>query len=56
MVNPPPEVTVLDDGSLEIRVGDQIGWVTSHHLIEAKAHQLIAAWHRAHPCPHPQRL
>ena len=41
---PPVETSFLDDGSVEIRVGDQFGWVTSAHLIETKAHQLQQAW------------
>ena len=41
---PPVETDFLEDGSVEIRVGDQFGWVTSAHLIETKAHQLQQAW------------
>ena len=41
---PPVETIFLEDGSVEVRVGDQFGWVTSAHLIETKAHQLQQAW------------
>lgn len=44
---PEPVVTWLEDGSVEIRVGAEIGWVTSGHLIEDKAIQLKLAWYRA---------
>ena len=48
MTLPPPETNFLDDGSVEVRVGDQIGWVTSAHLIETKVHQLQGAWLEEH--------
>ena len=44
MTLPPTETHFLDDGSVEVRVGTQIGWVTSAHLIETKIHQLQTAW------------
>jgi hypothetical protein len=48
MTLPPTETNFLDDGSVEVRVGDQIGWVTSAHLIETKVHQLQQAWIEEH--------
>jgi len=45
---PPTETSFLEDGSVEVRVGDQIGWITSAHLIETKVHQLQVAWIEAH--------
>ena len=43
---PLPETitTILDDGCIEISVGDFIEVVSSMHLIEPKAHQLQNAW------------
>ena len=34
----------LEDGSVLVRVGDQIGIVSSFHLVEPKANQLLTAW------------
>lgn len=41
---PEPEVNILDDGCVEIRVWNLSGVVSSHHLIEPKLMQLRAAW------------
>lgn len=41
---PEPEVSTLDDGCVEIRVGSLSGVVSSHHLIEPKLRQLRTAW------------
>ena len=41
---PPTETFILDDGCVEVRVGDQVGIVSSFHLVEPKANQLITAW------------
>lgn len=41
---PPTETETLDDGCVLVRVGDQTGIVSSFHLVEPKANQLIAAW------------
>ena len=43
-----------EDGDVyEVRVGSQVGWVSSHHLIEPKVNQLRTAWLRNyhHPAP-----
>lgn len=45
---PTPETRFLEDGSVEIRVGDLLGWVSSSHLLETKARQLQTAWLRIH--------
>lgn len=45
---PPTETFVLDDGCVEVRVGDQVGTVSSFHLVEPKANQLITAWLKEH--------
>lgn len=45
---PPTQTFRHDDGSIEVRVGDVIGTVSSDHLVEPKAHQLQAAWLRLH--------
>jgi len=52
MVFPPVETETLDDGCVEVRVGDQIGTVSSFHLVEPKANQLKVAWLKAHPERH----
>lgn len=44
---PEPVVIFLEDGSVCVSVGDQVGWVTSAHLIETKAAQLELAWYRS---------
>lgn len=48
MYVPPVETAVLDDGCVEIRVGDQVGVVSSFHLVEPKANQLKVAWLKTH--------
>ena len=45
---PPTQTFRHDDGSIEVRVGDVIGTVSSDHLIEPKTHQLQAAWLKLH--------
>jgi hypothetical protein len=41
---PPTETETLEDGCVRVRVGDQTGTVSSFHLVEPKANQLIVAW------------
>lgn len=41
---PAVETENLEDGCVRVRVGDQEGIVSSHHLVEPKAHQLMVAW------------
>ena len=45
---PEPIITYMPDGTVEIRVGELIGYVTSDHLKEPKLHQLQQAWLRKH--------
>lgn len=45
---PPPQIEYLEDGSVQITVGDQIGWVSSAHLIETKVFQLGEVWKAEH--------
>ena len=44
---PPVETESLEDGCVRVRVGDQMGTVSSFHLVEPKANQLVAAWLKA---------
>lgn len=41
---PSVETETLEDGCVRVRVGDQSGVVSSFHLVEPKANQLMAAW------------
>lgn len=41
---PQPLISVLEDGTVEIVVGDQKGWVSSMHLIDPKVNQLTQAY------------
>lgn len=41
---PASEFEALMDGSVRVRVGDQVGVVSSFHLVEPKANQLRKAW------------
>lgn len=38
---------MLPDGSIQLTCGDQVGTVSSHHLVQQKGRQLKAAWLRA---------
>jgi hypothetical protein len=37
-------IEVLNDGAIQLTFGDQVGIVSSHHLIHPKAEQLRQAW------------
>lgn len=41
---PPVETECLECGSVLVRVGNQLGIVSSFHLVEPKANQLKLAW------------
>ena len=41
---PEPILTNTDDGMVRIDVGDQFGWVSSHHLVPPKVNQLTHIW------------
>jgi hypothetical protein len=45
---PAVETECLECGGVRVRVGDQVGTVSSFHLVEPKANQLKAAWLLAH--------
>ena len=44
---PDVETLSLEDGCVRVTVGDQMGTVSSFHLVEPKANQLREAWLRA---------
>lgn len=46
IVFPETETVSLDDGCVQVKVGDQSGVVSSYHLVEPKANQLRTAWLR----------
>ena len=41
---PAAETECLEDGCVRVQVGDQVGIVSSFHLVEPKVNQLVAAW------------
>lgn len=43
---PETETVSLDDGCVQVKVGDQSGVVSSFHLVEPKVNQLRTAWLR----------
>lgn len=45
---PEPEIYNEPDGMVRITVGDQKGWVSSHHLIDPKVNQLTLTWLKIH--------
>jgi hypothetical protein len=45
---PDPEICNELDGMVRITVGDQKGWVSSHHLIDPKVNQLTLIWLKIH--------
>lgn len=46
IVFPETETVSLDDGCVQVKVGDQSGVVSSFHLVEPKVNQLRTAWLR----------
>jgi len=44
---PAARIRNLSDGTVQITLGDLKGWVTSHHLITPKIHQMQKAWQEA---------
>ena len=50
MQKQPPATEIINepDGMVRLIVGDQFGWVSSHHLVPTKECQLIKAWKKAH--------
>mgnify|MGYP003151939926 FL=1 len=45
---PEPEIYNESDGTVRISIGDQRGWVSSHHLIDPKVNQLTLTWLKIH--------
>ena len=45
---PEPFITNTDDGVVRIQVGDEKGWVSSHHLVQPKVNQLTQIWLMKH--------
>jgi hypothetical protein len=41
---PEPLISSLPNGDVEIVVGNEKGWVTSYHLVDAKVNQLNQAY------------
>lgn len=41
---PEPQISCLDDNTVQIKFGPLIGYVSSFHLIEPKLNQLKTAW------------
>ena len=49
MLKPPnPRLETEPNGMVRIIVGDQIGWVSSYHLVDTKVRQLRHAWLKEH--------
>lgn len=45
---PETQIDTEPDSMVRITVGDQVGWVSSYHLIIPKENQLINAWLAKH--------
>lgn len=45
---PEPVITNTDDGMVRVSVGDEFGWVSSHHLVPPKVNQLTQTWEMKH--------
>ena len=41
---PTPQIETENEGMVRVTVGDQIGWVSSYHLVDPKIKQLQRAW------------
>lgn len=41
---PIPQIESTNDDMVRVTVGDQIGWVSSYHLVDPKIKQLQRAW------------
>jgi hypothetical protein len=46
---PAARIRNLEDGSVQITLGALKGYVSSHHLITPKIHQMQDAYRKAHP-------
>ena len=45
---PEPVITNTDDGMVRVAVGNEFGWVSSHHLVPPKVNQLTQTWEMKH--------
>ena len=45
---PQPKIHNEPEGMVRITVGDQKGWVSSHHLVTPKVNQLTLTWLKKH--------
>ena len=45
---PETKIETESDSMVRITVGDEVGWVSSYHLIVPKENQLIKAWVAKH--------
>ena len=45
---PNPRLRNLDDGCVRVTVGEYVGVVSSHHLVDVKVNQLNGYWRKMH--------
>ena len=45
---PNPKLRNLDDGCVRVTVGEFVGVVSSHHLVDVKVNQLNGYWRKMH--------
>jgi hypothetical protein len=45
---PNPRLCTLQDGCVRVTVGEYVGVVSSHHLVDVKVNQLIGYWRKMH--------
>lgn len=45
---PTPKLESEENGMVRVTVGDQVGWVSSYHLVDTKVSQLKHAWLKEH--------
>lgn len=45
---PHAKIETEENGMVRVTVGDQIGWVSSYHLVDTKVSQLKHAWLKEH--------
>ena len=45
---PNPKIYNQEDGTVRVTVGEYVGFVSSHHLVEVKVNQLNNYWRKMH--------
>ena len=45
---PNPKIRNREDGTVVVSVGEYVGFVSSHHLIDVKVNQLNNYWRKMH--------